>query len=75
MVETEKTVTAIREKNKWAEREKDILEELDKIKTEKKKLLKRNKRLKELIRNCEEVIRDKRTGDISIPETAGDFIR
>ncbi len=75
MVETEKTVTAIKEKNKWAEREKDILEEVSKIKAEKKELLKKAKRLKELIRNCKEVIRDKRVDELSVPDTAGDFIR
>ncbi len=75
MVETEKTVTAIKEKNKWAKREEHILEEIDNIKAKKKKLLKRMKRLKDLINDCEYAIKEKRVDDISIPDTAGDFIR
>ena len=75
MVETEKTITAINEKNKWAQREEDILEEIESIRDEKKELSKRAKELKDLISRCEEAIKIKRKEDMSIHDTAADFLR
>lgn len=57
MVETEKTVVAIEEKEKWESREESILSELKELKKEKKKLQKRAKELKEHIEAIDEASR------------------
>ncbi len=57
VVETEKTVVAIEEKEKWESREGTILAELKELKEEKKRLQKRAKELKEHIEAIDEASR------------------
>lgn len=64
MVETEKTVVAIEEKEKWESREEDILSQLKELKAEKKKLVKQAKRLKKQIEAIEEASRYIDKGEI-----------
>ncbi|MFO7793328.1 MAG: hypothetical protein R6W73_10195 [Candidatus Saliniplasma sp.] len=48
---------AIEEREKWKEREKEILEKLEKIRARKKKYQKRAKKLKENIKEIEDALR------------------
>ncbi len=67
MVETEKTLMAIEEKKKWAKRESEILEELEKVQQKKKRLIKEANKIKKKIRTYQDKIRSKtdRKGDLS----------
>lgn len=50
---------AIEEKKKWAKREDEILEELERIQKKKKKLIKRANEIKDKIRTYQDKIRSK----------------
>lgn len=57
MVDIEKALMAIEEKEKWEEREKEVLQELEQVKEKKKQLKKKSRKLKERINECENVLR------------------
>ncbi|MFW5928232.1 MAG: hypothetical protein ACOC5D_04655 [Thermoplasmatota archaeon] len=59
MAETEKTLMAIEEKKKWAKREEEILEELERVKEKKKKLIKKANEIKDRIRSYQDKIRSR----------------
>jgi len=67
LVETEKTLMAIEEKKKWAKRESEILDELEKVQQKKKRLIKEANKIKKKIRTYQDKIRSKtdRKGDLS----------
>lgn len=50
---------AIEEKKKWAKREAEILEELERIQKKKKKLIRRANEIKDKIRTYQDKIRSK----------------
>lgn len=62
MVDVEKALMAIEEKEKWEKREEEVLEEIDKIKKKKKELKKKKKKLKNNITKYEDTIRSLRQG-------------
>ncbi len=61
MVDIKKTLMAIEEKEKWEEREEEILEELEEVREKKKKLKKKSKEIKARINECENQLRSIRS--------------
>lgn len=59
MAESEKTLMAIEEKEKWAKREDEILEELKRVRKKKKKLIKEANDIKDKIRSYQDKIRSR----------------
>lgn len=71
MVDIEKALMAIEEKEKWEEREEKILDELRQIRKKKKELKKESKKIKKRISDCESALRSigmtgKETTEINI---------
>lgn len=63
MVDIDKALMAIEEKEKWEKREEEILEELERVKEKKKQLKKKSKELKERINECENALRSMSPAD------------
>jgi len=57
VVDVEKALMAIEEREKWEEKEEKILEELKEIRKKKKDLKNQNKKIKKRISDCESAIR------------------
>lgn len=57
MVDIEKALMAIEEKEKWEEREEKILDELREVRKKKKELKKEMKEIKKRISDCEAALR------------------
>lgn len=57
MVDIDKALMAIEEKEKWEEREEEILDELKQVRKKKKELKKKGKKIKKRISNCESALR------------------
>ncbi|MEF8832457.1 MAG: hypothetical protein V5A66_02935 [Candidatus Thermoplasmatota archaeon] len=64
MVDIEKALMAIEEKEKWEDREKEILDELRQVREKKKELKKKGKKIKKRISDCESALRS-----IDVPDT------
>ncbi|MBS3781037.1 MAG: hypothetical protein KGY66_00325 [Candidatus Thermoplasmatota archaeon] len=69
MVDVEKALMAIEEKEKWEEREEKILDELREVRKKKKELKKEMKKIKRRISDCESTLRsiggsDKKTSEV-----------
>ncbi len=71
MVDIDKALMAIEEKDKWEKREKKILQELEQVKKRKKELKKESKKLKERIQECEDALRSMNLTD---QNTSGAYI-
>ena len=57
MVDVEKALMAIEERDKWEEKEEKILEELKEIRKKKKELKNESKKIKKRISDCESALR------------------
>ncbi|MFW5952528.1 MAG: hypothetical protein ACOCSJ_00030 [Candidatus Natronoplasma sp.] len=57
MVDIEKALMAIEEKEKWENREENILDELKRVKKKKKELKREIKKTKKRISDCESALR------------------
>lgn len=77
MSSVSKTLMAIEEREKWREREKEILKRLKKIQKRKKYLQKKAKKLKENIKEIEDVMRTAKRDELDkvrISEKFDDFV-
>ncbi len=57
MVDVEKALMAIEEKEKWEKREQKLLDELEQVRKKKKELKKKSKEIKKRISQCESSLR------------------
>ncbi len=57
MVDVEKALMAIEERDKWEEKEEEILEKLKQLRKKKKELKTERKKIKKRISDCESALR------------------
>jgi len=57
LVDIEKALMAIEEKEKWEKREEEVLEEMKRVKKKKKELKREIKKTKKRISDCESALR------------------